>query len=199
MVNSVSASSSFFISIILYLTKVKIKHIASKQDIEKQLANSEGSIQRLIGGIFTVLGLVIFVILVIVYNSVGLPGGDDVPELNRYLPYFIPGLVGVIFFIVGLIMFFIGRRKRRKIHTLIKDGRVYDVVVASNIQNFYYKVNGVPQRVVQFKGSSGQVWEYTFFSEQWASNFPVNSQWKIRVDKDGNCIPDPAFIASITQ
>lgn len=108
---------------------------------------------------------------------------------------FFGGTIIFLFLLIWLIVFTINRIREDRIKKLLRNGDLKDAVVVSNTQNFYIKVNGVPQRIVSFKVDD-IIYEYRFFNEPWAAHFPVGLSIKIRCSEKGKALPDTSFFVS---
>lgn len=156
---------------------------------------------RFIGLIILIFAFVFFIISLILFFTLG----DNLITENPFPPIFgwqaktVGGLI--VFFggsiislilMIGLIIILINKKRSGNIKKVLRFGELKNAVVISNTQNFYIKVNDVPQRVVCF-GVDNNTYEYRFYSEEWAAKFLVGSSFKIRC-KEKKAYPDPSFL-----
>jgi len=166
--------------------------------IEKHIIQSVQPIQGILGGIFTIIGVLMFGIVAIVYSLYGTFSISDFENIQFNLPYLIPGFIGFVFLMIGGLVLLMQRMKRKRIIYTIRKGTLAEGKVIQNIQNFNYRVNHIPQRKVTFQ-ANGESFTYAFFGEEWAQLFTVNRVFNIRHDKHGNAYPDPAFLKDLLE
>ena len=166
--------------------------------IEKHIIKSVQPIQGILGGIFAIMGVLMFGIVAIVYSLYGTISLSDFENIQFNLPYLIPGFIGFVFLMIGGLVLLMQRMKRKRIIHTIRNGTLAEGKVIQNIQNFNYRVNHIPQRKVTFQ-ANGESFTYAFFGEEWAQLFAVNQVFKIRHDDKGNAYPDPVFLERFIQ
>ncbi|GAB5416245.1 MAG: hypothetical protein Crog4KO_11710 [Crocinitomicaceae bacterium] len=163
-----------------------------RQRVKKYIGFYLSPTLKLLGIIFSLLGLVGTSIVAFFYFRSDLQFSamsfeDDALEkgtaLNYYLPYLIPGLVFIIFLLVGLLIVLRNVRKKERMIHLLSTSEPIDAKVVRNIQNFYVQMNNMPRREVLFSTNDGNRYEYHFFGEQLASLFRENMVLPIVVDK----------------
>ncbi len=161
-------------------------------NIEDVLKLVKNPVFRLVGIIFTVLGTLMLSLVLGFYlvNNVDINHFFDTRYLQDWLPYFIPGLCGFLFLIVGLIFLRSTLVKRRRIKKVLAYGSDQKAEVISNIQNFGYSVNGVPQCIVTFQSWTGEKYQFKFFNDEFALKFKTGMSITIRHDNKGNAVPD---------
>ena len=166
-------------------------------DVEKQILFSKQPSLNLAGLFITFFGiLIIIVVLVILLVTGNTTSIFDFSKPHLNLPFWIPGVAGILMVIIGGISLWINRSKKRKYLNIMRKGTLHEGVIFSNAQNFYYKVNGIPERVVKIK-SDGEVYEYRFFGEEWAQIFIHNGIIKFRTNSKGQALPDPGFMQDL--
>lgn len=176
----------------------------NETDILDKLLPLSNPAAKLLGIIFSGLGLLLFGIPLSLYiafdNDPANFFSTDPPEVVlEWLPYFIPGLMGFVFLIVGLIMLRVNKRNVTRFKNLWRSGIKAEATVVSNIQNFHYRINDVPQRIVVFQTSAGKQFEFKFFSEILAQHLPMGTKLDIRYNRKGKAIPDVEFFKGLVQ
>jgi hypothetical protein len=165
---------------------------------EKQVISSVQPLHGIIGWVFLVIGLLMFGIVAFLYTLYGTVQLTDFDQVNLNLPFLIPGLAGLIFALVGGLILIFKRLKRQRIINTLRNGALKEGKVISNIQNFHYTVNNIPQRKVTFE-AEGQTYVYAFFGEEWAQVFSINAVFNIRTNRKGLAYPDPLFLESLIR
>lgn len=170
----------------------------SHKEIEDRIIQSVVPNKGIVGIIMLIFVFVFCLIGGILYFIIGdneIPAGSF-PSILGWTPKTATALILAItsaiiglFLLIYLIIVSYQNRKAQKIRRLLSAGDLREAVVVSNIQNFYIQINHVPQRIVQFKVGE-ELYNYKFFSEPWASHFPVGATIKIRCDRNGQAIPD---------
>lgn len=163
---------------------------------EEILRLGKNPVFRLVGIILSVLGLLMLSIVLRFYlvNNMDINHFLDTKYVQDWLPYFIPGLCGLLFLIIGLIFLRSTIIKSRRIKNLLENGSAQKAEIISNTQNFGYRVNGIPQRIVTFQSWTGEQYKFKFFNEEFAYKLKVGSSIKIRHDNKGNAVPDINFL-----
>ncbi len=174
------------------------------QSAEHKIISSVLPNKRIIGFVLLLFVLIFAIVGSILFFILGenvIPEGAFpaimgwTPKTAGALILFFGGAILSLFVLIWLIIYSINTIKETNIKKLLRNGQLKEGVVVSNIQNFYVKVNDVPQRVVRFKADN-EVYEYRFFSEEWATYFPTGTTLKIRCSKKGTALPDPSFWVS---
>lgn len=160
---------------------------------ESKVVMSVQPFQSLAGILMTIIGVIMLSVVGIIYLINGTVPLNDFEQVHLNLPYLIPGAGGIIFTLVGVITLIFQRRKKKRILKVLRNGSLKEGKVLKNVQNFYYRVNDIPQRKVTFL-SGDDTYVYKFFGEDWASLFQVNTVFQFRHDNKGNAYPDPGFL-----
>lgn len=166
-----------------------------RPNLHRTYAALQNPVQKLLGVIFFAIGILLIIIGLILFSNFGGNWSEIFNFSNpvHSLPFFIPSLTGTIFIIIGGIMWYLHGRRLRLLEILLQTGRREEAVVISNLQNYNFRVNGVPQRKVIFETQSGETLTYTFFSEPLAEFLPRGAKLFVRYNEKGKVVPDPSF------
>lgn len=179
-----------------------------KKAIEKQyLIIYLSPILKYMGVIFSVLGLIgVGIISYLLLQSdlnwstyeFPLPENPSYGQLNLWLPYALPGGMGVLFLLIGSIILLRYFLKRSKILKTISQSTPESAVVVSNIQNFHVRMNSVPRREVIFSTKDGSIYVFKFFSEHLATLFKEGVEVPIITDGK-KAYPAPEFFGEMLK
>lgn len=123
--------------------------------------------------------------------------GDHVLE---WLPYSIPFLGGVIIFLVAFFVSMSLNKNKKDIQKLWQTGKEEEARVISNTQNFHYRINDVPQRVVVFETLQGKkICQFKFFGEQVAELLPMGTTLTICHNSEDQAVPTPSFFSNFIR
>lgn len=158
-------------------------------------------IVRFLGILFTLIGIVGITIVIILlsnsdfdWNTMTFPSVEFAQEnqFNYWLPYLIPGIMALLFFIIGIVLLLRYNFKKKRLLSLLNTQQAQDARIVQNIQNFHVTVNNVPRREVTFKTTDGYVYTFQFFGESMARQLQEGQTLPIITDGSA-AYPTPDF------